>query len=467
MADTPISHPNLSLMTFSGNDPNQNATAFWNSVENKILFSLGQRPADNDARRSYDSRQRSLFGSLLTDTSLEWFNDNVTNATTWAQLKDLFLNRFTDGRDQFKHRIDAENAARQDGELIKNYFHRIKSSVDRGWPESIDVTVHVDEAAQNAEKTIQTRQRSQKYIDFSIKGLRPLALKQKAHEYMKEHPNANWDQFTNHVITKDLTFIVATDPANKSTTDKMTSLETQIKELTKLIKNQEVSAINDQTSFQRRHPDIKGRPNSTQFCEYCRTNGHSISRCSKKQVQDKVNKLRKELTTKNERRVSFETDYKRNRRPNNFSNQSNPNPSNRFWDNQNRSTNNSNPSQNNYGIRHNYNYNGNYFQKANAQPSFNNKRPQTYDDRYPRENKFRENEQVAKQFYDQENRQFNSNPRGRPYNTGSYNSNNSRDSTRPQSPNFRSHQIQSETTHWVEEEVNYCDAITDFFPLNY
>ena len=181
---------------------------------------------------------------------------------------------------------------------------------------------------------------------------------------MIEHPNANWDQFTNHVITKDLTFIVATDPANKSTTDKMTSLETQIKELTKLIKNQEVSAINDQNSFQRRHPDIKGRPNSTRFCEYCRMNGHSISRCSKKQVQDEVNKLRKELTTKNERRVSFETDYKRNRRPNNFPNQNNPNPSNRFWDNQNRTTNNSNPSQNNYGIRHNYNYNGNNFQKV-------------------------------------------------------------------------------------------------------
>ena len=134
---------------------------------------------------------------------------------------------------------------------------------------------------------------------------------------MIEHRNANWDQFTNHVITKDLTFIAATDPANKSTTDKMTSLETQIKELTKLIKNQEVSAINDQTSFQRRHRDIKGRPNSTRFCEYCRMNGHSISRCSKKQVQDEVNKLRKELTTKNERRVSFETDYKGNRRPNN------------------------------------------------------------------------------------------------------------------------------------------------------
>ena len=68
-------------MTFSGNDPNQNATAFRNSVENKILFLLGQRPADNDARRSHESRQRSLFISLLTDTALERFNDNVTNAT--------------------------------------------------------------------------------------------------------------------------------------------------------------------------------------------------------------------------------------------------------------------------------------------------------------------------------------------------------------------------------------------------
>ena len=67
----------------------------------------------------------------------------------------------------------------------------------------------------------------------------------------------------------------------------------------------------------------------------------------------------------------------------------------RFWDNQKR-TNNSNPSQINYGIRHNHNYNGKNFQKANAQSFFNVKRPQTY-----------------------------------------------------------------------EEEVIYCDAISDFFPLSY
>ena len=61
---------------------------------------------------------------------------------------------------------------------------------------------------------------------------------------MIDHPISKLDQFTNHVITKDLTFIVATDPANKSTTDKMTSLETQIKKPTKLIMSQEINAIN-------------------------------------------------------------------------------------------------------------------------------------------------------------------------------------------------------------------------------
>ena len=322
MADHPITHPNLSFVSFSGNDSDLNAKAFWTSVENKIVFSLGQRPTDAGAQPNYDHRQKSLFGSLLTETALEWYTDEVTNTTTWAELKSFFLKRFTDGRDRFKHRIDAENATRQEGELIKNYFHRIKTSVDKGWPESIDTTVHADADAQALEKNIQTRQRTQKYIDFSVKGLKPLALKQKAHEYMIENPNAGWVTFTNHIITKDLTFIVATDPANKTSTNKMTSLETQIKELTKLIKNQEVSAINEQHSFRRRDPDVKGRPNKTRFCDYCRMNGHSISRCSKKQVQDEVNKLRKELTIKNDRKVSFETDYKRNR---NFSNQRNYN----------------------------------------------------------------------------------------------------------------------------------------------
>ena len=115
---------------------------------------------------------------------------------------------------------------------------------------------------------------------------------------MIDNPNSGCETFTNLIITKDVTFIVATDIANKTSTDKMTSLETQIKELTKLIKNQEVSAINKQNSYRRRDSDVKGIPNNTRFCDFCRMNSHSISRCSKKQIQEEVSKLCEELTKK-------------------------------------------------------------------------------------------------------------------------------------------------------------------------
>ena len=130
--ETHITHPNLSLVSFSGNDPNQDATSFWNSVENKILFSLGARPTAPGAQTSYDKRQQSLFGSLLTDTALECFESEVTDATNWNALKDEFMKSFTDGRYQFRIRLVVENTFRQEGELIKNYLRRIKSGVDKG-----------------------------------------------------------------------------------------------------------------------------------------------------------------------------------------------------------------------------------------------------------------------------------------------------------------------------------------------
>ena len=222
---------------------------------------------------------------------------------------------------------------------------------------------------------------------------------------MIDNPNAGWETFTNHIITKDLTFIVAIAPANKTSTDKMTSLETQINELTKLIENQEFSAINEQYSFRRRDPDVKDRPNNTRFCDYCSMNGHSISICSKKQVQDEVNKLRKELTIKNDRKVSFETDYKLNR---NFSHQRNYNQNdqstnNNFTDQSGQSGNYGNTpnfqNQSNYGIRYHSNYSKNGYPRNNQQPSYNSnpRQNESYDEKYPKQNTFRDNEQAAKQ----------------------------------------------------------------------
>ena len=68
---------------------------------------------------------------------------------------------------------------------------------------------------------------------------------------MIEHSFSTWDEIRNQIISNDFTFIIATDPANKSTTDIMTSLEARIQKLIKLVKYQEVSALNDQNSFDR------------------------------------------------------------------------------------------------------------------------------------------------------------------------------------------------------------------------
>ena len=65
-----------------------------------------------------------------------------------------------------------EGATRQEMELIKNYFRRIKHAVDRGWPENIPARV-TNTAQITTERTTQQRQREQKYIDFAIRGLQP------------------------------------------------------------------------------------------------------------------------------------------------------------------------------------------------------------------------------------------------------------------------------------------------------
>ena len=238
-------------------------------------------PTDAAALTNHQNRRKALFGSLLTETAIEWFN-TIDPTRTLDQIKGDFITRFTDSRDQFKYRLEVEGATRQEGELMKNYFHRIKHAVDREWPEKIPARL-TDPGQIATERTIQQRQREQKYIDFAIRDLQTPSLKRKANEYRIENPDKTRDEIQNHLITKDLTFTVSTDGTVKETNDKISSLGAQIKELTSLIRKNEVSAINS-GSF--KDPNVKGRPNNTRFCNYCRIHGHSISNCSKHRIDE-------------------------------------------------------------------------------------------------------------------------------------------------------------------------------------
>ena len=83
--------------------------------------------------------------------------------------------------------MEVEHCVRGDGEEIRNFLHRIKKTVGKGWPDDMEGIVEADRVA---ERQAQERQRRQRYIDYARRGLRPRYLQRKAREYLMEHPNA-------------------------------------------------------------------------------------------------------------------------------------------------------------------------------------------------------------------------------------------------------------------------------------
>ena len=148
---------------------------------------------------------------MLRGPAVEWYGSSIQDAMTWYEVRTLFITRFSDGRNKFRHRREVEHCIQADGEEIRNFFHRIKKTVDKGWPDDI---AGITAADQNAERTAQARQRRQRYIDYTLKGLKPRYLQPKAQEYLMEHPNATWNDFSTHLINKDVSYQVFTSFLN-------------------------------------------------------------------------------------------------------------------------------------------------------------------------------------------------------------------------------------------------------------
>ena len=67
---------------------------------------------------------------------------------TWNEVRTLLITRFSDRRNKFGHRMELEHCIRADGEEIRNFLHRIKKSVDKGWPDDMAGVVAADQAAE-------------------------------------------------------------------------------------------------------------------------------------------------------------------------------------------------------------------------------------------------------------------------------------------------------------------------------
>ena len=57
-----------------------------------------------------------------------------------------------------------------------------------------------------AERDAQARQRRQRCIDYSLRGLRSNHLRRKDQEYLMENPNATWNDYSAHNLQKDVSF---------------------------------------------------------------------------------------------------------------------------------------------------------------------------------------------------------------------------------------------------------------------
>ena len=82
MANTHLAYPDLATDKFSGTDPDQDAETFIQLIERKINFALGDAPADAGELVNNTFRRKALLSFLLRGLAAEWYESNITNATT-------------------------------------------------------------------------------------------------------------------------------------------------------------------------------------------------------------------------------------------------------------------------------------------------------------------------------------------------------------------------------------------------
>ena len=134
----------------------------------------------------------------------------------------------------------------------------------------------IAEAVRAAERQPEGRQRKQRCIDCTPRGLRPRYLQRKAQEFLMEHPNATWNNFSTRIIQRDVSYQFSSIFLNdeEQTKVQMASLGQEMKNLRSELQEHRVNALENP---RQPDPNQKGQQNALRFCNYCRTNGHTPS----------------------------------------------------------------------------------------------------------------------------------------------------------------------------------------------
>ena len=190
-----VAYPDIASEKLTGLDPPEDAQKFFNLIQRKIQFSLGTRdPADAGLQATYDARRRALFGSVLRGPVAQWF-DSLNPELNWNEIRDQFINRFTDAKDKYRKRLEVEHIKRQPDELLPRFIHRLTKVVEKGWPEP---------EFNNNYRTI-------KCMETFVRGLTPPSLKQKAHQLLIQNPATTWQNLQDQISNKNINYLMGSE----------------------------------------------------------------------------------------------------------------------------------------------------------------------------------------------------------------------------------------------------------------
>ena len=119
-------------------------------------------------------------------------------------------------------------------------------------------------------------------MDYSLRGLRGRHLQLKAQYYLMEYPNATWNDFSTHIIQKDVSLQVSSNflKDEEQTKAELATLGQEMENLRTELQEHRVNVVVGTSKPVEQNQ--KGRQNAARFCNYCRTNGHTHSWCRKK-----------------------------------------------------------------------------------------------------------------------------------------------------------------------------------------
>ena len=208
LAITHLAYPDLDHKKFSGTDPDQDAESFIQHIEWKVNFFPVDAPGDNEELANYTSKKKTFFSSYLQRPAAEWCENIITNITTWDNVRTNSITRFSDGWKEFQYTLEVEFCVRGDWEENRNFLHCIKGTVDKGWPKDMN---GIETAQENTERDTQARERRQRNIDYSLKGLRTIYLQRKPKQQLMENPNARWSDFSTRIIQTDVSIEISSN----------------------------------------------------------------------------------------------------------------------------------------------------------------------------------------------------------------------------------------------------------------